>query len=50
MADPASQSNFVDIRTEHVHFEWTLDFEKKVISGYATHSMRVVKDGVAEAM
>ena len=50
MSDPTSQSNFASIVTEHVAFDWTVDFEKKVISGSATHTLRAVDDGVEEVV
>jgi leukotriene-A4 hydrolase len=48
--DTASQANFKDIATKHVSFDWTVDFNAKVLSGSATHTLKVKKDGVSEAM
>lgn len=48
--DTASQANFKDIATEHVAFDWTVDFELKVLSGSATHTLKVKRDGVREIM
>ena len=50
MSDPTTQSNYIDIQSEHVSLTWDIDWEKKVISGSATHDLRVNKDGVAEIM
>jgi len=50
MPDPTSQSNYLQISTEHVHFDWNLDFQQKVISGFAVHNLIVKQDGVKEVM
>lgn len=50
MPDPTTQSNYLSITTEHVAFEWNVDFVSKVISGSALHTLRVNQDGVDEAM
>ncbi|KDR68677.1 hypothetical protein GALMADRAFT_231006 [Galerina marginata CBS 339.88] len=48
--DTATQANYSEIATEHVAFDWTVDFEAKVLNGSATHDMTVKKDGVKEAI
>ncbi|KAH9487215.1 Leukotriene A-4 hydrolase [Psilocybe cubensis] len=48
--DTATRSNITEIATEHVDFEWRVDFETQVISGSATHTMIVKKTGVTEAI
>jgi leukotriene-A4 hydrolase len=48
--DPTSQSNYLDIFTEHVAFEWAIDFKAHNIKGYALHDLRSRKDGVTEVM
>lgn len=50
MADPATQSNYLQITTQSVSFDWTLDFNTKTIAGSATHDLAVKEDGVKEAM
>jgi hypothetical protein len=50
MADPTTQSNYLDISTQHVALDWLIDFTLKVISGSATHDLIVRKDGVEEVM
>lgn len=48
--DAASQSNWQDVTSEHVDFEWSLDFNTQLISGSATHHLVVKKDGAREVM
>lgn len=50
MSDPTSQSNFETIVTVHVAFDWSVDFEKKVIAGSATHTLFVIDDSVREVV
>ena len=50
MSDPTSQSNFDSIVTEHVSFDWAIDFEKNIIAGSATHALVVVSDAVQEVV
>ncbi|PPQ84726.1 hypothetical protein CVT25_013808 [Psilocybe cyanescens] len=50
VVDTATQSNISDIATEHVAFDWKVDFKTEVLSGSATHVMKVKKDGIEEAI
>ena len=50
LVDTATQSNYADIATQHVAFDWSIDFEAKVLTGSATHDMKLSKAGVEEAM
>jgi leukotriene-A4 hydrolase len=50
MADPATQSNYLEISTQHVAFDWHVDFKLKVLTGSATHDLTVRKDSVEEVM
>ncbi|KIM81710.1 hypothetical protein PILCRDRAFT_821059 [Piloderma croceum F 1598] len=50
MPDPTSQSNYLQISTEHVYFDWNVDFQQKVISGFAVHNLIVKQDGVREVV
>ena len=48
--DPTTQANYTQIASEHIHFEWTVDFEKKKIFGSATHTLDVKEDDLKEVM
>jgi len=48
--DITTQSNYADIATQHVTFDWSIDFDAKILTGSATHDMKLNKDGVEEAM
>ncbi|KAI0735797.1 peptidase family M1-domain-containing protein [Earliella scabrosa] len=48
--DPSTQSNWQDVASEHVDFDWTVDFAQQTISGSATHLVRVKKDDVREVV
>ena len=48
--DPSTQANYTQIASEHVHFDWTIDWTKQVIAGSATHTLAVREDGVKEVM
>ena len=49
-ADPTTQSNYLSISTDHVAFDWRIDFPSKIISGSALHTLQVNEDGVREVM
>ncbi|KAF8707740.1 Leukotriene A4 hydrolase, C-terminal, partial [Rhizoctonia solani] len=44
--DPATQSNYAEITTKHVHFDWTIDWKQRIISGSATHDLVANQDNV----
>ncbi|KAI5118514.1 hypothetical protein M0805_007683 [Coniferiporia weirii] len=46
MPDPTTQSNYRSVVTKHVAFDWDVDFDRKLISGSATHTL-LVEDNVA---
>jgi leukotriene-A4 hydrolase len=48
--DPTTQSNYWQIASEHISFDWSVDFTAQTVSGSATHRMKVLLDGVEEAM
>jgi leukotriene-A4 hydrolase len=50
MSDPTSQSNYLQIATTHVAFDWTVDFTQKVIKGSALHNLSVKESGVSEVI
>ena len=39
--DACTQSNWQDVVSEHVDFDWSLDFATQSISGSATHTLVV---------
>lgn len=48
--DPTTQSNYLHVHTTHISLNWHVDFDKKIISGSATHQLAVVTPGVKEVM
>jgi leukotriene-A4 hydrolase len=48
--DPTTQSNYFDVYTTHISLDWHVDFDKKIISGSATHKLAVTSSGVKEVM
>ena len=48
--DPSTQSNFYEVETKNVAFDWEVDFDSKTIKGAAAYSLQVKKDGVAEVV
>jgi leukotriene-A4 hydrolase len=50
MSDPTTQANYLEITTEHALFNWVVDFQQKIISGYVIHDLKVKEDGVKEIM
>lgn len=48
--DPATQANWQDVASEHVNFDWDIDFKQQTISGSVTHLLRVKTEDVREAM
>ena len=50
MADPATQSNYLEIATDRIDFEWNVDLEASVLGGNATHTLIVKQDGVLQVM
>jgi len=48
--DPTTQSNYSDVYTTHISLDWLVDFDKKVVSGSATHKLTVASSGVKEVM
>ncbi|KAG8961519.1 hypothetical protein FRC03_005284 [Tulasnella sp. 419] len=39
VTDPCTQSNYWEITTKHVHFDWTVDWKKRIISGSVEHTL-----------
>ncbi|EDR02480.1 uncharacterized protein LACBIDRAFT_253885 [Laccaria bicolor S238N-H82] len=50
MADPTTQSNYLEIATDRINFEWNVDLETSVLGGNATHTLIVKQDGVSEVI
>jgi hypothetical protein len=48
MPDPTTQSNYLQVYTTNVDFDWTLDFEKQVLEGAATHTLLAQETGIEE--
>ncbi|EIW81415.1 leukotriene-A4 hydrolase [Coniophora puteana RWD-64-598 SS2] len=48
--DPTTFSNYWQIATEHIDFSWSVDFQKRVITGSAVHKLKVKDDGVKEVI
>ena len=48
--DPTTQANWQDVASEHVDFDWSIDFSQQTISGSVTHLLRVKKENVKEVM
>ena len=47
MKDPSSLSNFVQIKTSHIHLNLKVDFNSKTLSGYAQLKALCSENGVA---
>ncbi|KAJ7269987.1 hypothetical protein B0H12DRAFT_1200389 [Mycena haematopus] len=48
--DPTTQSNYRQVASEHISFDWSIDFAAQILSGSATHRMNVLVDDVEEAI
>ncbi|KEP52053.1 leukotriene-A4 hydrolase [Rhizoctonia solani 123E] len=48
--DPATQSNYAEITTKHVHFDWVIDWKQRIISGSATHDLIANQDNVKQVI
>ena len=48
--DPTSQANFLQATSQHIDFDWTVDFDAKTISGSATHTVVIKEDYLKEVM
>ena len=45
-SDKATLSNYADVVSKHLHFQWDINFDSKELSGSVTHSMKMLRDGV----
>ncbi|KAJ7677326.1 peptidase family M1-domain-containing protein [Mycena rosella] len=48
--DPTTQSNYSQIASQSIHFDWSLDFAAQILSGSATHKLAVIVDAVREVI
>jgi leukotriene-A4 hydrolase len=49
-SDPTTQSNYFEVISEHIALDWHVDFDKKIISGSATHTVLVKESDVKHVM
>jgi hypothetical protein len=50
LGDPTTYANYEAIASEHIALDWAIDWDQKVISGSATHTLRAKVDGVNEVL
>jgi hypothetical protein len=50
MPDPTTQSNYLQVYTTNVDFNWTLDFSKQILEGTATHTLLAREAGIEEVV
>ena len=48
--DPTSQANFLQVASEHIDFDWNINWDAKAIFGSATHTLLVKGDDLKEVM
>lgn len=49
--DHATYSNYEDVRTQHLHLDWTIDWEKQLVGGSVGLEMEVLAEkGVEEVV
>ncbi|CAE6490640.1 unnamed protein product [Rhizoctonia solani] len=48
--DPVTQSNYAEITTKHVHFDWVIDWKHCIISGSATHDLVANQNNVKQVI
>lgn len=46
MTDPSSLSNLGEITTTHLHLNWNISFDKKVIEGDVVLDLKTLADNV----
>ncbi|KAG8999866.1 hypothetical protein FRB94_005859 [Tulasnella sp. JGI-2019a] len=50
VTDPTTQSNYWEITTKHAHFDWDIDWKKRILSGSVTHTLITQKERPAEVI
>lgn len=48
--DPTTYANYTEIASEHISLSWSLDWERKTVSGSATHTLRAQVDRISEVV
>lgn len=48
--DPASQSNYLSVRTTHLDLDWSVDWDTRIISGSITHTVQAAHENVEEVI
>lgn len=48
--DPSTLSNYEAIKSQHLKLQLDVDFERRVLEGWAEHTMRAQEEGVARAV
>lgn len=49
-ADPATQSNYLSVRTTSLHLSWEIDWTARIIIGYVEHVLQAQHDNISEAV
>jgi leukotriene-A4 hydrolase len=49
-SDPASQSNYLSVRTTHLDLDWAINWTTRIISGSITHSVQAAHNEVHEVI
>lgn len=44
--DPTTNANYDEIKSEHIHLVWQIDWHKHSVHGTATHTLKALVDGV----
>ncbi|PWN31448.1 uncharacterized protein FA14DRAFT_128098 [Meira miltonrushii] len=44
--DIHTHANLTDFRPGHIDIDWTVDWDKKVLTGTVKHSIKIIKDGI----
>jgi leukotriene-A4 hydrolase len=50
MTDPSSLSNLHEITTTHLHLNWNISFEQKVIAGHVILDLKTLVDNVTQVI
>ena len=48
--DPTSQANWKEVASQHLDFQWYVNFDARGIYGSVTHTMSVLKDKLDTVM
>lgn len=50
MTDPSSLSNLHELTTTHLHLNWNISFEEKVIAGHVILDLKTLVDNVTQVV